>query len=220
MAARPLRALRRAGAGRGGWARPGGRALDVSRPGHHFGGRGMTGQRKSPKSRWSVPIRAEDVPVTGQRIELAADEPTRQAIAVLAGLRSLPRLEASFEGTRRGAGPRVVGGGAAAVEQTCGVTLEPMHNEVNEAVDLVYEPPSDAAAVEAEAATGSDEAPEPLLDGTADLGAVATEFLLLGIDPYPRRPDAVFAAPRAEEPAGGAFADLAALKKDGGDRQT
>ena len=34
-----------------------------------------------------------------------------------------------------------------------------------------------------------------------DLGAVATEFLLLGIDPYPRKPGAVFEAPPAGDPA-------------------
>ena len=46
-----------------------------------------------------------------------------------------------------------------------------------------------------------------------DLGAVATEFLLLGIDPYPRKPGAVFDAPPAGDPASHPFAALAALKK-------
>ena len=46
-----------------------------------------------------------------------------------------------------------------------------------------------------------------------DLGAVATEFLLLGIDPYPRKPGAVFDAPPAGDPSSHPFAALAALKK-------
>ena len=50
---------------------------------------------------------------------------------------------------------------------------------------------------------------------SVDLGAVATEFLLLGIDPYPRKPGAVFDAPATGDPAGHPFAALAALKKDG-----
>ena len=41
----------------------------------------------------------------------------------------------------------------------------------------------------------ADDPPEVLHDGAVDLGAVATEFLLLGIDPYPRKPGAVFDAP-------------------------
>ena len=44
-------------------------------------------------------------------------------------------------------------------------------------------------------------------------GAVATEFLLLGLDPYPRKPGAVFDAPPADDPASRPFAALAALKK-------
>jgi hypothetical protein len=46
-----------------------------------------------------------------------------------------------------------------------------------------------------------------------DLGALATEFLILGIDPYPRKAGAVFQSPPADEPAGGAFAALAALQR-------
>ena len=33
----------------------------------------------------------------------------------------------------------------------------------------------------------ADDAPEPLVGGVVDLGVVATEFLALGIDPYPRK---------------------------------
>jgi hypothetical protein len=39
---------------------------------------------------------------------------------------------------------------------------------------------------------------------------------LLGIDPYPRKPDAEFASPPAKDAAGHPFAALAALKKGGG----
>ncbi len=33
----------------------------------------------------------------------------------------------------------------------------------------------------------------PIEDGTIDLGALAAEFLALGLDPYPRKPGAEFA---------------------------
>jgi hypothetical protein len=51
-----------------------------------------------------------------------------------------------------------------------------------------------------------------MVDGTADLGAVATEFLLLGIDPYPRKPGAVFALPDEDATGDGPFAVLAKLR--------
>ena len=37
-----------------------------------------------------------------------------------------------------------------------------------------------------------EDAPEPLVGHVIDLGAIATGFLNLGLDPYPRRPDVVF----------------------------
>jgi hypothetical protein len=45
------------------------------------------------------------------------------------------------------------------------------------------------------------------------------EFLILGIDPYPRKPDAVFDAPVVGDPKSHPFAALAALKKGGGPEQ-
>jgi uncharacterized membrane protein HdeD (DUF308 family) len=51
------------------------------------------------------------------------------------------------------------------------------------------------------------------IDGVADLAAAATEFLLLAIDPYPRKPGAVFDLPNAGETGAHPFAALAALKK-------
>jgi hypothetical protein len=51
-----------------------------------------------------------------------------------------------------------------------------------------------------------------LADGTADLGTIAAEFLLLGIDPYPRKPGAKFAPLAAEGVATTPFAALAKLK--------
>ena len=49
-----------------------------------------------------------------------------------------------------------------------------------------------------------------------DLGVVATEFLSLGIDPYPRKAGVEFAAPAVEDDTPHPFAALAALKKGAG----
>jgi hypothetical protein len=48
-----------------------------------------------------------------------------------------------------------------------------------------------------------------------NLGRVATDALFLGIDPYPRRPDAVFETPAAiADPEDHPFAALKALQLD------
>ena len=45
---------------------------------------------------------------------------------------------------------------------------------------------------------------------------LATEFLILGIDPYPRKPGVAFDAPKPQsDAAGNPFAALAALQKKG-----
>jgi hypothetical protein len=161
------------------------------------------------------------VPETGRHFDLSADTQTRAAIAKLAGLRSLPRLEARFDLTRRGqAGLRVAGRVSARVGQTCVVTLEPIDNDIEEDIDLVFAPaaaPSLADVADPAVAEAAHDKPEALVDGAVDLGAVAVEFLLLGIDPYPRKPGAVFEAPPAGDDSARPFAALAALKK--GQRQ-
>lgn len=165
---------------------------------------------------WSVPLAVSDVPDTGRQLDLVADGAVRTATAKLAGLRDLPRLEASFDVALRGKGGlRVSGHVRATVGQVCVVTLEPVENEIDEPVDLVLAPlnsrPAGIAGDDGDDA--AEDGPEPLVDGTIDLGAIATEFLLLAIDPYPRRPGAVFQSPLAGEAAAHPFAALAALKK-------
>jgi hypothetical protein len=52
-----------------------------------------------------------------------------------------------------------------------------------------------------------------LIGDRVDLGAIAVEFLILGIDPYPRKPGVAFEPPAAEDESEHPFAALAALKK-------
>jgi uncharacterized metal-binding protein YceD (DUF177 family) len=176
------------------------------------------------ESPWSLPVAVAEIPETGRRTAMAADTHTREAIARVAGVQAVARLEAEFDLTRHGRdGVHVVGSVSATVKQQCVLTLDPMESEIEEAIDLVFVPPSElpSDAGGAEEPTPSEEPPETLRDGVVDLGAVASEFLILGIDPYPRKPGAVFHAPQAKEHAPQAkdnvadhpFAALTALKK-------
>lgn len=183
--------------------------------------------QKPAPAPWHVPVALEAIAETGQHFDLVADADVRAAIARMAGLRDLPRLEANFDVTRAGAaGLHVAGHVSATVGQSCVVTLEPLANAVDEDIDLVFAPPS--PPVERSAADDEDDdddaprrparkwnEPEPLIDGVVDLGALATEFLILGLDPYPRKPGAVFEPPQDLERDPGPFAALAKLTKDG-----
>jgi uncharacterized metal-binding protein YceD (DUF177 family) len=159
------------------------------------------------------------VPETGRHLDLAANPQARAAIAKLAGLAALPRLTASFDVTLHGRhGLHVVGRVSATVGQTCVVTLEPIENEIDEAVDLVFTPDAAPAFSDrgGEIEIPADDAPEPLVDGTVDLGQLATEFLLLAIDPYPRKPGVVFQEPAHADVLAHPFAALGALKQGRG----
>ncbi len=185
-------------------------------------------QRRSDKTiptPWHAPVALADIVEAGQHFDLVADGDVRTAVSRLAGLRDLPRLEANFDVTRHGAeGLHVVGRVSATVGQNCVVTLEPLTNDVEEEVDLLFMPQQPAHAklnpledseertrkAPSEANWGG---PEPLIDGVVDLGAVATEFLILGLDPYPRKPGAVFELPQDFNTREGPFAVLAELTK-------
>jgi uncharacterized metal-binding protein YceD (DUF177 family) len=164
---------------------------------------------------WSVLVHVEDIPDTGLHVEIDAPEAVRAALSVLAHLRELPRLSAVFDLSRRGAGVRVTGQVSARVGQTCVVTLEPVESNLEESVDLVFTPAlaESAKAETVDLGTQGEDSPEPLVGGKLDLGAIATEFLLLGIDPYPRKAGAEFAPVKVDDGSARPFAALEALKK-------
>src|SRR5450631_4558633 len=180
---------------------------------------------KKTGSLWSIPVAVEDIPDAGRHVALSAAGAIRTAVAKLAAVRDIPQLSAVFDLPRQGAGVHVAGHVSACVGQTCVVTLEPIESDIQEAVDLTFVPaPAGGALAEPKSArkrtSGGDEPPEPLVDGTLDLGALATEFLILGIDLYPRKAGAQFAPPKVADAGEHPFAALEMLKKNLGGGQS
>ena len=168
---------------------------------------------------WSVPVNVDDIPDGGLHLEIEAPADVRAAVAKLASVRDMPHLAASFDLSRHGAAVHVTGQVDARVGQSCVVTLEPLETTVAEPVDVTFAPAAAIAPVPGdhhEHTLDEPEPPEPLVGGKVDLGALAAEFAILGIDPYPRKPDAAFAAPAAVDEPPKPFAALAALKKPPG----
>ena len=171
---------------------------------------------------WSVRIEVEQIPDTGLHRDLEADQTARDGMAELAGLREILSASASLDVTpERGGRFHVTGRVQARIGQTCVVTLDPIENEIDEPIDLIFAPPdqipelADLVDEAAESEEDVPDPPEPIDNGMIDLGRVATDAVFLAIDPYPRKPDAVFeplvAAPDPEEHP---FAALKALKVD------
>jgi len=163
---------------------------------------------------WNVPVAVDDIPEAGLHVEAEAPAEVRAQLVKLANLRDLPHLTAIFDLTRRGRGVHVAGQLNARVGQTCVVTLEPLERDISEPINLLFAPKEVAAPDEDIGHKVDDEEPpEPLIEGRLDLGAIATEFLLLGIDPYPRKAGAEFAAIKPADDSAKPFAALEALKK-------
>src|ERR1700722_9027661 len=98
-------------------------------------------EQKSIPAPWQIPVAVQDIGETGQHFDLVADAAVRAAVAGVAGLRDLPRFQATFDVTRRGAGGlHVTGTVSASVGQSCVLTLEPLTNDVEETLDLVFMP--------------------------------------------------------------------------------
>jgi uncharacterized metal-binding protein YceD (DUF177 family) len=171
---------------------------------------------------WRVPVIVAQIPETGLHRDIEADQPAREVMAEVAGLREILSANASLDVTPKGGGRfHVAGHVRARIGQTCVVTLDPIENDIDEEVDLIFAPPEqipDLADLVDEAAESDIEIPdppEPIVNGVIDLGRLATDALFLGIDPYPRRKDAVFELPvEAADPEDHPFAALKALQLD------
>jgi hypothetical protein len=171
---------------------------------------------------WSVPVTVVQIPDTGLHREIEADLAAREAMAEVAGLREVLSATASLDVTPESGGRvHVTGWVQARIGQTCVVTLDPIENKIDEPIDLIFAPPeqipvlSDLVDEAAESDTEIPDPPEPIINGVIDLGRLATDALFLAVDPYPRKPDAVFEPLiAAADPMDHPFAALKALRLD------
>ena len=179
--------------------------------------------RDPSRDPWRAFVPVVQIPESGLHRDIEADEATRKAMAEIAGLREILSARASLDlKPRSGGRVHVTGRVQARVGQTCVVTLDPVENDIDEEVDLIFAP-SEQIPELAEPANDDDEdgvaemanAPEPIENGTIDLGRLATDVLYLAIDPYPRKDGAVFEPQvAASDPEDHPFAALKSLKVD------
>jgi uncharacterized metal-binding protein YceD (DUF177 family) len=168
---------------------------------------------------WSEMVAVAQIPEGGLHRDLEASAAERAAMAAVAGLREISSAQASLDVTPiRDGRVHVVGRVSARVGQTCVVTLDPVDNDIDEAIDLIFAPASQIRELaesvdDTEGEAEVPDPPEPIVDGAIDLGRLATDALFLGIDPYPRKPGVVFEPPAVPvDPEDHPFAALKALK--------
>lgn len=166
----------------------------------------------------SLPLRrmiaVADIPERGLDLHFEATPDECAAVAQWIDAPKLTSLKAEYRLLRRGSQVRLTGKLHAVLTRTCVVTLEPFETVLEEPVLMRFSEHASAdGSAEASVSHDADEEdlPDPIVNGKVDVGAVTAEFLSLGLDPYPRKPDSDF---RYEEDAGkeNPFAALAKLK--------
>jgi uncharacterized metal-binding protein YceD (DUF177 family) len=151
----------------------------------------------------------------GERIDIAADERARAAIAARLALPSIERLEAHAVLERDGDEVRATGRIRAALEQSCVASGEPVRAHIDEPFHLRFLPAPETRPDE-EMELGAEELDVVFHDGAAiELGSALADTLALALDPFPRGPNADAALKAAgilSEEQAGPFAALAKLK--------
>jgi uncharacterized metal-binding protein YceD (DUF177 family) len=158
---------------------------------------------------FSRPTRVQPLPRDGLSVDIEANAAERAALARLNNLPGIERLTASLRIAKWRRGVAVEGELSARVTQTCVVSLEQFDVDIEEPIEATFLPPEAMPAPpESEA---DEDAPDPLVDGRIDLGALASEFLTLALDPYPRKPGVAFEPPAPAIEPESPFSRLRAL---------
>jgi hypothetical protein len=174
---------------------------------------------RAPAAAWSVPVRLAEAGRWREPRRLEPDEAARARIASALDLAGLPSLQAEVTVKPWHDGVEVEGRWRATVTYSCGVSLEPFDALLQGEFSVRAVPPSSQLAEvsaddgEVELDLEADDPPDVLDGEVVDLGAYVVEHLALELDPFPRKPGAVFEPPAPEEPPS-PFAALARLKKE------
>ncbi len=164
-------------------------------------------------------IRLNEVGDGRRERHVTADEAERAALARRFALVSLDRLDATLHVTPEVLGYRVSGTLQAELAQSCVATGAPVPASLELPFALLFVR-EDADSAEEEIDLSDEDCDVlPLEDDKIDIGEAVAQSLALGLDPYPRAPDAesrLKAMGVLSEDEAGPFAALAALKGKSG----
>lgn len=155
---------------------------------------------QNEKAEWSYLLDVEDIGAEPKTYTFSADEQERADLSRRMGLISMQSAQASVTVQRVGGGIiHAIGTVRAEVTQSCVVSLGPVPAHAEDEFEGWYGD-NDKAVSFAKAKNDRDakkahseleileEAvdPEPIVNGKIDVGELATQFLSLALDPYPR----------------------------------
>ena len=171
-----------------------------------------------PPLPYSEPLRLHQIGAGVQR-RLTPDADAMKRIARALDLQALKDFAVDINLVPTVSGWRLDGRVTAEAVQTCGLTLEPLPVHVDrkfsvQMVEASEREDDEDGEIDLEL---DDDSPDQIEGGSLDLGQYAVEQLALSLDPFPRKPGAVFEQP----PEPGEISPFAVLKtlrsKDGVD---
>jgi uncharacterized metal-binding protein YceD (DUF177 family) len=166
----------------------------------------MTPETVGPLSRLVDIMR---IPPRGQEVHVEATAEECAALARDFGLPGIQALSGDYHLQASAKGIHVTGVVKASITQICVTTLEPFDSMIEEEVEVDFAEPSGMPA-EPPTDIHEYEPPDEIVNGQIDLGALTAEFLVLGLDPYPRKPGVDFSY---RDPADEKDSPFAALNK-------
>lgn len=178
------------------------------------------------RENFSFKVNVGHVSTNPLTVQLEADSDERKALAERWGVDRVDAVRAELSLSRwKRDGVRIKGHVEADIVQRCVVSLEPVTDHINESFEALFVPEGSKLArivtdesgemvVEAE---GPD-LPETFVGDSIDVGAVCAEFVILAIDPYPRKEGVVLESPEemsdGDDKAPSPFAGLEGWKED------
>ncbi len=163
----------------------------------------MSQERDMPQAEWSHFVDADDITGAPSTLVISADDEQRKNLAKRLDILSVDRAKADLKLVRiRGnMVVHITGEIEADVTQECVVTGDPVQGTILEQFEAWYADPESAisftkARKEKEMKKGAGEMPivdesedpEPIIEGRIDVGDLATQYLSLGLNPYPHAP--------------------------------
>ena len=166
---------------------------------------------------WTSAVRWRDAARDGACQALVADADDLARMAQALDVVALKSLRATFEVQAWRDGVEIAGRVEAVASRVCGLTLDIYDEMIDEKVSIRVVPADSPHAPDPQMEDQlldleAEDPPDVGLGDTIDLGAYAFESLSLVLDPFPRKPGAVFSGDD-QGPRLSPFAALARLKR-------
>lgn len=164
-------------------------------------------KKKEPDiiNEWSHFVAVDDLGESGIRVQISPNAQEKGDLARRLDIAAVEDISADLTlSPSKGGIIHVAGRFVAKIEQSCVVTLEPLHNVIEEDVDAWFSDQDQMvsfakvkkdqqvkkAHAEVELLDESED-PEQVINGKIDLGELITQHLSLAIDPYPHKEGAI-----------------------------